>query len=954
MTFSPIAMPPRRPADAATLLPSHALAYPSELGAHQLVERQVARTPDAVAAVFGAQTLSYAELNARANQLARHLIEAGVERGGAVALLLARTPDCLVALLAVLKAGAAYVPIDAGLPPQRIAYMLSDSAVGHVLVDDSCPAQAQPALAPLQRIDVRDARIYRGDGANLDLAVAPQQEAYCIYTSGSTGVPKGVMVPHSGLVNYIWWAKSHYLTPDIGAVALYSSLSFDLTITSIFVPLIAGLTVHVYADGGDDVPALYRVIEDNRVDLLKLTPSHLALLNTLPLAGSRLKTLIVGGEDLRTEVALATHKRLHGNVRIYNEYGPTETVVGCMIYRYDPASDLQGSVPIGGPIANTDIVLLDEQRRPVKQGESGEIHIGGAGLALGYRNQDEMTARHFIAHPGEPGARLYASGDLGQINSQGRLHFLGRKDFQIKLRGYRIEPGELESVLLAYPGIAECSVDTTHAGRGRREAAPTQFCSQCGIASTYPNTSFDADLRCNHCAAFNQYKEVIDSYFGDMEQLQAIIDGLRARAHPRYDCIVALSGGKDSTYALCKVIDMGARVLAFTLDNGYISEQAKANIDRVVARLGIDHRYLSTAHMNAIFTDSLKRHSNVCNGCFKTIYTMAIQLAQEVGVDDIVMGLSKGQLFETRLTELFREKTFDPVKFERNLIDARKIYHRIDDAVARLLDTSCVTRDGVIEQVRFIDFYRYCNVQRHDMYAYIEQRVGWSRPSDTGRSTNCLINDVGIYVHNHERRYHNYSLPYSWDVRVGHISREDAMRELDDSTDIDEARVNAIMQDIGYTLDAGNEENQLVAYYVAPSEIAPSALRDYVGRSVPAYMQPAYYVQLDKMPLTPNGKVNRQALPKPTPEQSSAVSQAVAPRNEIEAQIAAIWTGVLQIERAGVHDNFFAMGGNSLPALMLLYKLDAQFGKTVSIEAFSAQPTISALAEQLQAAAPAA
>ncbi|HWW73429.1 MAG TPA: AMP-binding protein, partial [Duganella sp.] len=844
--------------------------------------------------------------------------------------------------------------IDAALPPQRIAYMLSDSGVRNVLIDDSCPAAARPAIAALNCIDVQDERCYRGGAANPDLAFDPRQEAYRIYTSGSTGVPKGVMVPHGGLVNYIWWARSHYLTPDIGSVALYSSLSFDLTITSIFVPLIAGLTVHVYADRDDDVPALYQVIEDNQVDLLKLTPSHLALFNTLPLAGSRLKTLIVGGEDLRTEVALAAHKKLHGNVRIYNEYGPTETVVGCMIYRYDPARDLQGSVPIGAPIANTSIVLLDQQLRPVKPGDIGEIHIGGAGVALGYRNQAELTARHFIDHPGEPGSRLYASGDLGRINSSGRLHFLGRKDLQIKLRGYRIEPGELESLLLSYPGIVECSVDTTHAARGRREAAGTRFCSQCGIASTYPNTSFDEHMRCNHCAAFNQYKDVIDSYFGTMDDLQAIVDGLRARAHPRYDCIVALSGGKDSTYALCKVIDMGARVLAFTLDNGYISDQAKANIDRVVQALGIDHRYLSTPHMDAIFADSLQRHSNVCNGCFKTIYTMAINLAQEVGVDDIVMGLSKGQLFETRLTELFREKTFDPVKFERNLTDARKIYHRIDDAVARLLDTSCVTQDAVIEKVRFIDFYRYCNVQRHAMYAYIEQRVGWSRPSDTGRSTNCLINDVGIYVHNHERRYHNYSLPYSWDVRVGHISREDAMRELDDSTDIDEARVTAIMHDIGYTLDAGDDENQLVAYYVAPSEIAAGALREFIGRSVPAYMQPAYYVQLDRMPLTPNGKVNRQALPKPTAEQSSAVSEAVAPRNALEAQIATIWSDVLQIDRVGVHDNFFAMGGNSLPALMLLYKLAAQFGRTVSIEAFSARPTISALAEQLQATAPSA
>lgn len=940
------------PASIAAV-PIRRASYPSELGIHQLFEAQAQATPGAIAVALGPGVMTYQELNLKANALAAYLRSTGLREGQYAAVFMDRSPACLVALLAVLKAGAAYVPIDLSLPAKRIAYILRDSEATRVLTDGAGQqrmVEVNGEGPPTLQVDQLLVELVGTD--NLDIPVDPQRAAYCIYTSGSTGTPKGVMVQHRAFMNYVCWAKKQYVTPDIQSFAFYSSLSFDLTITSIFVPLVSGCAVRVYPEGESNVHPLSRVIADNQVDLIKLTPAHLSLLADADLSSSRLKALILGGEDLKVAQAAIVHEKLGGRAVIYNEYGPTETVVGCMIYRFDPERDREGSVPIGVGIDNVAICLLNEAREPVAPGEVGEIYVGGDSVTLGYKGKPDLTDSTFVNTPFSLGKRLYATGDLARVNGEGQLVFLGRRDHQIKLRGYRIELGEIENALLVFPGIASCVVDTTkssitEAGSG------LQCCAKCGLAANFPNTTYSADGVCNHCEAFDRYRGVVADYFKTMDDLRAIIEEMKRAGHPKYDCVVSFSGGKDSTYALCQMVELGARVFAFTLDNGYISDLAKQNIERVVSRLNIDHRYVSTGAMNEIFVDSLKRHSNVCNGCFKTIYTFAINLAEELGVSYVVMGLSKGQLFETRLSALFRSSSFDNETFEKSLVEARKIYHRIDDAVSRRLEVSCVQNDEVIEKTRFIDFFRYCHASREEMYAYIEQKVGWRRPADTGRSTNCLLNDVGIYVHNKERGFHNYSLPYSWDVRMGHVSRAEALRELDDFNDIDVANVESILAQLGYTLNqdvVGSAEAQLVAYYVSAQALPVSELREFLAATLPEYMVPKVFVQLDSIPLTPNGKVNRRSLPRPEAAQrTSAAKPADRPPTPLEQQLIELWKEVLRIDEVGIDDNFFDLGGHSLPALMMLFKIDSQFSKAISIVEFSKVPTISGLAALLSA-----
>jgi hypothetical protein len=368
-----------------------------------------------------------------------------------------------------------------------------------------------------------------------------------------------------------------------------------------------------------------------------------------------------------------------------------------------------------------------------------------------------------------------------------------------------------------------------------------------------------------------------------------------------------------------RLADMGLKVLAFTLDNGYISDQAKSNIRRVVETLGVDHVFGSTPAMNEIFRDSLCHHSNVCQGCFKTIYTLSMQLARARSIPYIVTGLSRGQFFETRLTrELFTDPELDVERIDEIVLDARKAYHRVDDAVCRLLDVEAFKHDAIFDEVKFIDFYRYCPVELDEIMAYLDRRVPWIRPTDTGRSTNCLINDVGIYVHKRERGYHNYALPYSWDVRMGHKTRDAALAELDD--EIDETQVARILEEVGYSVDPSRSRGgkQLVAYYTAAEEVPEPELRHHLATTLPDFMMPSHFVRLDALPLTANGKVDRAALPALGGERPQVHSVFVAPRTKVEHDLARIWSEVLGVDRVGVRDNFFELGGDSIMAIQII------------------------------------
>lgn len=912
-----------------------------------LFERSVREHGEATAVVHDDTSLSYRDLHERGLRLASQLTRLGVGPNDLVALCLPRGVDMIVSILGVLYSGGAYVPIDPGDPDERVSFILTDTAAAAVITNDQFRGRFSNGQTTVLTPDL-------ASSGEVDVSACPrppgtQDLAYVIYTSGSTGQPKGVRVDHRGLAEYIQWSRDTYLDGQRLTFALYSSYTFDLTITSVFLPLASAGQIEVYAqaEGPIDLTVL-DVVEDDRVDVVKLTPSHLALLQGMDFRQSRIRALIVGGEDLKVDLARRIHDAFGGDVAIYNEYGPTEAVVGCMIHLYDPDCDTASSVPIGRPAANTRIYVLDKGCNPLPQGVPGEVYVARRGLAQGYLNRDELTQKCFISDPFHPEDRVYRTGDMARFNDRGLLEFVGRADDQVKVHGVRIEPGEIEHALRSHPSIAECVIDTVQFEmRNDFKPSHSECCRRCGLPSSYPSVQFDDQGICSVCRAFDSYRDRVSDYFGTMSELAEIFDLARQRRPDTggFDCLALLSGGKDSTYALCRLVEMGLKVLTATLDNGYISEGAKDNIRRVVNQLGVEHVFMSTPAMNAIFVDSLKRHSNVCQGCFKTIYTLAVQLAHERGIPIIVTGLSRGQLFETRLTEeLFDDRKFDPEAIDRLVMAARKAYHRVDDAPGRLLDVELFKDDRIFDQIQFVDFYRYCDASLEQMLTYLKKRVPWVRPGDTGRSTNCLINDVGIFVHKWKEGYHNYALPYSWDVRMAHKTRDVALDELNDQ--IDAQKVYRILNEIGYDESYFFEDRsvkRLAAYFVADRQLSVNDIKSWLQQHLPAALVPSYFIQIDRMPLTVNGKVDHAALPPPMEGRPQLETVYQAPEGEVEKLLANIWTDVLRVARVGREDNFFDLGGDSIAAIQIVTRANEAGLQLVPADLFDHQ-TVAALA----------
>ena len=436
--------------------------YPLGQCIHHLFEAQVARTPEAVAVVYEDRQLSYRNLNDRANQLGHSLLSHGVGPDVLVGLCMERSPEMVIGMLAILKAGGAYVPLDPAHPPERLAFMVRDAQMSIVLTQPQLTNRL-PAGHTTTICLGSDWSIFEHESAeNLSTEVTAENLAYVMYTSGSTGKPKGVMIPHRGLVNYLSWATKAYEVAARGGAPVHSSIGFDLTITSLFSPLLVGRRVVLLPEhhGVDALSALLRREKD--FSLIKITPAHLEVLSQELQPGEAARcagAFIIGGEALWGEQLTFWCAHAPGT-RLINEYGPTETVVGCCVYEVPAGSFPSGPVPIGRPIANTELYILDRHHQPAPIGVPGELYIGGMGLARGYLNSPELTADKFIDHPfsSEPKARLYKTGDLVRYQPDGTIEYLGRLDDQVKIRGFRIELGEIEAALLALAAIEQAVV----------------------------------------------------------------------------------------------------------------------------------------------------------------------------------------------------------------------------------------------------------------------------------------------------------------------------------------------------------------------------------------------------------------------------------------------------------------------------------------------------------------
>jgi amino acid adenylation domain-containing protein/non-ribosomal peptide synthase protein (TIGR01720 family) len=428
---------------------------PADKTLHGLVESQVLRTPDSIAVVGEGTSLTYKELDRRANQLAHYLRNRGVGPEQRVAVCLTRSPELVIALLAVLKAGAGYVPLDPEYPSERLAYLISDAKVSALVTQTGLAGRLGEWDSTVVLVDAARELIAREREVSPSAPVLPEHIAYVIYTSGSTGQPKGVVVSHGNAVHSTA-ARLRYYREPVRGFLLLSSIAFDSSVAGLFGTLAQGGSVVLSDAASVQQPSVFRALLQHHgvTHLLTVPALYRALLqDSSDDALTGLCAVIVAGEACRADL-LRQHRRRAPGVRFFNEYGPTEATVWCTVY--EASEEEHGTtIPIGHPIANVQVYLLDRRMEPVPIGVSGEVYVGGAGVARGYWNRAALTAERFVPDPFSvtPGGRLYRTGDMARYRSDGVIEFIGRRDEQVKIQGCRIELGEVEAVLQLNPGV---------------------------------------------------------------------------------------------------------------------------------------------------------------------------------------------------------------------------------------------------------------------------------------------------------------------------------------------------------------------------------------------------------------------------------------------------------------------------------------------------------------------
>jgi amino acid adenylation domain-containing protein len=421
---------------------------------HALITAQALRTPDRVAAVVGQQQLSYAELEAQSNRFARFLRKAGISRETLVGLCVERSLDMLVALLGILKAGGAYVPLDPSYPPDRSQFILDDAKAPVLITQLSASSNLSVLSARVVMLDSARAEIAKESSAPLSVETQPEDLAYVLYTSGSTGKPKGVQIEHRNLVNFLnSMRKEPGLTAEDTLLAV-TTLSFDIAGLELYLPLITGAKL-VLASREDsaDGSNLLALLNQSSATVLQATPATWRMLLDSGWTGTPTLKALCGGEAMPADLAAQLVPRC---AELWNMYGPTETTIWSSVCKIDFA--FESTAPIGRPIDNTSMYVLDASFQPVPIGVAGELYIGGDGVARGYFKRPDLTAEKFLADPFRPGQRMYRTGDLAKFLPDGNIQFLGRADFQVKVRGFRIELGEIEAVLAQHAAVLQSVV----------------------------------------------------------------------------------------------------------------------------------------------------------------------------------------------------------------------------------------------------------------------------------------------------------------------------------------------------------------------------------------------------------------------------------------------------------------------------------------------------------------
>ncbi|WP_424643199.1 amino acid adenylation domain-containing protein [Embleya sp. AB8] len=935
-------------------------------------EAQVARDPDRVALIGEQETLTYRKLDRRANRLAHWLVEQGAGAEQLVAVRIPHSVDLVVAIYAVVKAGAAYLPIDTDLPEARVRQLL-DSAKPLLVLDDELP----------------DVSGYRS--TNPERSLSPDNAAYVIHTSGSTGGPKGVQVSHRSIMNRLEWGLAHFEVGAEDRVLLGTSVSFDVSVPELFGPLQIGATVVIARPDGQRDPAyLAELIRREGVTGADFLPSLLEAFITEPSATecTSLRRLVVAGEAFPA----ASANRVAGllpDCAVYNLYGPTEATVEVTAWQHAPGLD---RVPIGAPIWNTRVYILDAALRPVAPGVTGELYLAGVQLARGYLGQTALTANRFVACPfGAPGARMYRTGDVVRWNKDGHIEYLGRSDFQVKVRGFRIEPGEIEQVLAEHSGVAQAAVVVREDRKGDKRL----------VAYVVPDPDAavaDADAHVDEWRRvyedtyadpgdeawgedFRLWKSAYDGEPIPLEQLREWRDAAVAQV-VRFAPRRVLEIGVGSGLLLARIVGEVEEYWATDVSAAVV-ERVRAQVERAGhgdrVRLSVqpadDVSGLPRGGFDTVVLNSVAQYFPSVEYLDRVLREAMELLAP--GGRLIVGDVRNATTLRLLLTaveraaqpqasrEEVRASVEQALLAERELVVAPEWF--AEWAANRSVGVDIRLKPGRAHNE--LTRHRYEVVLHKDAADLLDLTAVPAVP--WGREVSDLAGLAGVV-----------DRADGTPVRVTGIPNARLVAEVATATSIDAGRTAAHSHgpldpedlaawasqqgrdvvltwsgEIAHGFDAILlPERRAVSGGFVPGAPArrtrPSApalakalgpllveLPRYLRERLPEYMVPTAVVPLSELPSTPGGKLDRRALPAP----HTVGPSSPGPRNSHEERLCSLFGELLGLDRIGIDDDFFVLGGHSLLATRLGARIRTEFGVDIPLRSIVEHATVAEL-----------
>lgn len=879
-------------------------------------ELQVERSPESVAVVCGKEALTYRELNSRVNQLAHYLRDSGICYGVPVIVCMEPSLDLVVAVLAVLKAGGAYVPVDATYPKDRQAFMAEDAQAAAFLTHECLARECPAANSRLIRVDTEWEQISRQSTKNPTWTISEDDLAYVIYTSGSTGRPKGAGVYHKGMFNLLsWFIAEFQLTPKDN-VLLISSFSFDLTQKNIFAPLIVGGQLHVFDAEYFDVSEISRSIAENSITCLNWTPSAFypvadVLAESTSRSVATLRYVFLGGEPISVRRLWGYASRPYA-AEIVNTYGPTECSDIATFSRLRPVDTfLQGAVPIGKPISNVRVYILDGNLSPCPVGIVGELCIAGAGVGMGYLHNPDLTADRFIPNPfdGGIGSRMYRTGDLARYLPDGNIEFLGRVDRQIKLRGFRIEMAEIDAVLERHPATREAVAAAIEYGPGdqrliayvvpnEQQALPVHRLITLEseeklskrVRHELPNGMAIAHL--NRSETEFVYREIFDNH-AYLQHGITLHDGA---------CIfdVGANIGMFALYARSRFPDV--EIYAFE-PIPPIFELLRINTHLYGVNAKLFHHGIASQPGSCIF--SFYPNASILSGRFAD----AVEERETVRRFLLTPGAATEE-------QDLSEDSVDELLDERLSVERFK---------CQLKTLSQIIQENRVEHIDLLKV----DVEKSELDV-----LNSIAPSDWPK-----IRQVVVEVHDTDGRLQRVTDLLEAQQFVLTVEQDAILRE----TGI--YNVYAIRKNAGQSArPASNRAASVSEFTWSSPERLIADLRASLQSKLPEYMVPSAIVLLPSLPLTPNGKVDVRALPHPEASRTASGVEFLAPRNHVEAKLAQIWGEILHVDEIGVNDNFFDLGGHSLLATQVVSRVRDAFQIKVPLKDFFNRPTIAELA----------